>query len=113
MSEDQIQAKIYQDAYNTYPEIRKCFFSVPNGGTRNKIEAMKMKATGLTAGIPDMILLYKGKCYGIEVKTETGSLSPAQITVHEAWRKQGVDVFVVRSAKEGLEVVKNVIKGEI
>lgn len=96
MSEDQLQAKCYQWVYNNYPQIRGLFFSVPNGGTRNVIEAQKMKSTGLTPGIPDMVLVWP-TVVGFEFKTEIGVVSPAQKKIHSAWEAVGVPVHIVRS----------------
>ena len=109
MTEDQEQAKFYQEAYNTIPQVRGLLFSVPNGGTRNKIEAMKMKATGLTAGIPDMICLLNGPI-AFEFKTEKGVVSPVQQHIHKIWNAAGIPVHVVRSWQTALEILKNHIK---
>lgn len=38
-----------------YPEIR-LLFHVPNGGSRNKIEAANLKKQGVKAGVPDLFL---------------------------------------------------------
>jgi len=108
MSEDQLQAKCYQWAFNTYPQLRQLLFSVPNGSTRHIIEAVKLKATGLTPGIPDMILVYP-RCIGFEFKTETGTLSPAQIKVHGRWRAVGIDVHVVRSFEQWEQIIKSLM----
>lgn len=106
MSEDQIQAKFYQEAYNTIPQVRGLLFSVPNGGTRNVIEAQKMKATGLTPGIPDIICLLNGPI-GFEFKTDTGKLSSAQVRIHEIWYRAGIPVHVVRSSDEAMKILKS------
>lgn len=108
-SEDQTQAQFYQTAFNTYPQIRGLLFAVPNGGARNPIEGMKFKATGTTAGIPDMILLWEGTAYGFEFKTETGVLSPAQVKIHSVWNSAGFDVHVVRSAEDALRILRGII----
>ena len=109
MSEDQIQAKFYQEAYNTIPQVRGLLFSVPNGGTRNVIEAQKLKATGLTPGIPDIICLLNGPI-GFEFKTDTGKLSPAQVRIHEIWSRAGIPVHVVRSSDEAMKILKSHIR---
>lgn len=96
MTESQLQAKCYQWAHNTFPSLRGCIFSVPNGGTRNRIEATQLKATGLVPGIPDMLIVFP-KFIGIEFKTETGVLSPAQARIHEIWQSKGLRVEVVRT----------------
>lgn len=74
------------------------------------IEATQLKASGLTAGIPDCILVWSGgKVYGFEFKTEIGVVSPVQKLVHAAWQSQGVPVYVVR----GFEEFKMIIEGII
>lgn len=108
MTEDQIQAKFYKEAYNTYPQIRGLLFSVPNGGTRNIIEALKLQATGLTPGIPDMLLVAP-QIAAFEFKTEKGTLSPAQIKIHAIWAKNGIAVHVCRSCDEAMAVLREIL----
>lgn len=40
----------------TYPNYAMNLFSIPNGGSRNKIEAANMKRSGTTAGVSDCFL---------------------------------------------------------
>lgn len=73
-----------QKAICNYLDIRKvCYWAVPNGGNRNKIEASRLKAEGVKAGVPDLTVVYEGMYYGLEVKkpstmTPKGYLSKAQ-----------------------------------
>lgn len=56
-----------------------CFwFAVPNGGSRNVIEASHLKDQGVRAGVPDMILICGGRTYGLELKADQGRVSVAQ-----------------------------------
>lgn len=105
----QIQAAGWQNIWNDFPETRYLLFAVPNGGKRTKIEAMQFKASGLVPGIPDLIFVWHGKTYGLEGKTATGSLSPAQIRVHEAWTPHVEKIFVWRTAIELYNIVKEII----
>ena len=89
MTEDQFQAGLFQWAYNTYPQIRKLLFHVPNGGKRNRREANKMKAMGVTAGIPDLVLYWKGQLYGFELKVGNNSTSDNQDEAIQRWTAQG------------------------
>jgi hypothetical protein len=107
-SEANLQSKCYQWAYNTYPQLRGLIFSVPNGGTRNLREAQYLKATGLTPGIPDMILLIKG-VIGIEFKSMTGKLSDQQIKIHSIWRAAGCRVEVINNEEAFKELIKSVV----
>lgn len=108
MSEDQLQAKCYQHFHNTFPEQRGLFFSVPNGGFRNKIEAMKLKSTGLVSGIPDLIYIYKSVPFGIEMKTETGDTSDAQKRIHAIWEANGIKVYICRSFEQFQQIINEI-----
>lgn len=64
-----------------YPKYAKLLIAVPNGGSRNRIEASIMKGEGVTAGASDLILLLSRKGFGslcIEMKTKEGTQSKAQ-----------------------------------
>lgn len=63
------------------PNIGFVFFSVPNGGTRNKREAANLKLSGMTAGVPDLCLMGKGRPVFIEMKKNKGSLSAVQKSI--------------------------------
>jgi hypothetical protein len=54
MSEDQEQMLFVQWFRRQYPTIR--IFSIPNGGARHPAVAAKLKATGTSAGIPDLFI---------------------------------------------------------
>lgn len=55
---------------------------------------------GCIAGVPDMIVLYRGAAFFLEVKAADGSLSPAQQTVGVAILMAGAHYGVVRNASE-------------
>ena len=44
-----------QRQYNKYPEL-KLLYHVPNGGSRNTLEAANLKRQGVKAGVPDLCL---------------------------------------------------------
>lgn len=100
MTEIQLQTAANTWLWNTYPQTRRKFFHVPNGGSRNAVEGMQLKASGVVAGIPDCILIQKGLAYGFEFKTTTGALSQAQEKVHQVWQQDGTPVYVIRSVEE-------------
>lgn len=63
-----------------HPEIRR-MFHVPNGGKRDPKTAAAMKAEGVKAGVPDIVLpVPRGGYHGlwIELKTDTGKPSKEQ-----------------------------------
>lgn len=51
-------------------------------------------------GVPDRIVLYRGKVYFVEVKKDNGRLSSLQKIEHEKIREQGLDVFVVWNTED-------------
>ena len=109
LSEDQLQAKCYQWFHNTYPQYRGMLFHVPNGASRNIIEASKLKAMGVVPGIPDMILCINSKTTFFELKAENGRLSPAQIEIHKMLRLEGFDVHTVFSYDEFVRTIESLI----
>ena len=71
-------------------------FSIPNGGSRNKIEASKLKKTGLLSGIPDLIILMPNKeVLFLEMKRQKGGvLSLVQKVVINLIEKLGFTVLI-------------------
>jgi hypothetical protein len=77
---------------------------VPNGGYRGAIEAAIFKSLGVIAGVPDLLLIFKGKTYGLELKaTKSGRLSPAQIRTHELMREAGAIVTTATGIDDALQ----------
>ena len=109
-TEDQIQADIFQYAWNHLPQTRRLLFAVPNGGNRDIREAKKLQATGVVPGIPDLIFVWKGRAYGIEVKKISGHVSANQQKVHETWAEDGAPVYVVWSAIQGIKVIEDILQ---
>lgn len=57
-------------------------------------------------GVPDRIVIYKGRLWLVELKTATGTLSPRQQIVFSDLDEQGFPVTVVRSKSD----VENLIE---
>ncbi|WP_273430504.1 VRR-NUC domain-containing protein [Chitinibacter tainanensis] len=59
----------------------KLMFAIPNGGARNIVVAGKLKAEGVKAGVPDILLpIPRGVYHGlfIELKQPKGRVAPHQ-----------------------------------
>ena len=108
-SEDNLQAQIVKYFNNTYclkhHSPRCSIFSVPNGGFRNKIEAMKLVSTGMRAGVSDLIVLMPNRCIFVELKTEKGVQSDNQKEFEQTVNALGFEYYLVRS----LETFKSII----
>ena len=79
------------------------WFAVPNGGKRMPVEAQILKATGVKAGVADLILLHAGKAFALELKTETGRATDSQIEFVDAWRAAGGEAWIAHGISEALD----------
>ena len=113
MSENIIQAQIYQWFHNNYclkhHTPRGLIFSIPNGGTRNIKEAMTLKATGVLAGASDMICILPNKqLIFLELKTEKGVQSEKQKEFQKRVENLGFEYWLIRSLDEFKNKMQNV-----
>ena len=102
--EDRLQAEIVSWFTNTYclkhHNPRCLIFAIPNGGNRNKIEAMKFKATGLLAGASDLVVVLPNFVAFVELKTEIGTQSDPQIDFEERISKLGFEYIIIKSLEQ-------------
>lgn len=99
-SEHVIQCKAVQWIKQYTPYV---VYAVPNGGKRNKLEAVRLRAEGVAAGIPDVHI--PALALFIEMKTPSGAISPIQKTMHERLRRDGQAVHVCRSLEDVQDIV--------
>ena len=115
ISENKIQQQIVQWFRNNHclrhNSQRCCIFSVPNerGNIR---ELQRMKATGLMAGVSDLVVIFPNNIIFVEVKDATGRQQPKQREFEGIVQSLGFDYFLVRSLEEFKDVVKNYIKAD-
>jgi hypothetical protein len=75
--------------------------------------ADKRVVRGAPAGTPDIIgILPGGRFFGLEVKTQTGRVSPAQHAWADRARELGARYQVVRSAREAIAALDSWIQEE-
>jgi hypothetical protein len=80
---------------------RLLWFAVPNGGSRNLLEAVNLKRQGLRAGVPDLCIIPKvGPVCFIELKSEDGVVSKLQGIWMQNLTDYGCPVRVCRSLEE-------------
>jgi hypothetical protein len=104
-SEAAMQADLFQYYWNNHPSTRRCIFHCPNGGTRNKIEAVQLRAQGVVKGIPDLLCIGLNGFFAIELKIKGGVVSPEQKEVHRVWTSQGTSVYVAWSYDEAKNII--------
>lgn len=86
-----------------YPQFATLLFAVPNGGSRNPVEAAIMKGEGVTAGVADLILLLARQGYNalcIEMKAGKGRQEPSQKKWQEIVEKNGNRYVICRSFED-------------
>lgn len=86
------------------------YFAIPNGGSRNIKEAVKLKATGTKAGVPDLFIAQKSGLYSglfIELKVGKNKPTTTQIAWHGKLRANGYSVAVCYSFDEVKLTVEN------
>ncbi len=101
-------------AYNSgkYPEL-ELLFHIPNGGSRNKMEAYNLKKQGVKAGVPDLFLpVARGKYHGlfIEMKAGKNTTTEKQNKWIDELRKQNYKVEVCYSCEIAIMVLENYLK---
>ena len=91
-----------------YPEL-DLLFAIPNGGARNIVTAKKLKAEGVKAGVPDLMLpVARNNYHGlfIEMKVEPNKPTPAQIEWISKLQVEGYFCCVAYSWMDAVEILK-------
>jgi len=99
--------------WSSYYPILKWLLHVPNGGSRTKTEAARLKREGVRAGVSDLFLpLPAGGYHGLwlELKKrkrdDGGKVSKNQSDFLEAMREQGYKAVVCYGADSAIRVIK-------
>ena len=94
-SEDQEQILLISWAHHVKfgdGRLSDYLIHIPNGGSRNIIEASKFKKMGVKAGVPDLQLIVpNGMVHGlwIELKAQKGRVQPSQKLFMQRLEDQG------------------------
>jgi hypothetical protein len=81
-------------------------FHPANGGWRSATEAKILKSVGVVAGVSDIVIIYGGRCYALELKAANGRLTDVQRVTHERLRAAGAEVATAHGIDEALEVLE-------
>lgn len=96
---------------NRYPEL-KMIYHIPNGGSRNQLEAANLKRQGVKAGVPDLCLpVPKDGYHGlyIEMKYGKNKTTDKQEEWLKSLRRYGYKTVVCYGADEARETIKQYI----
>ena len=99
-----------QEAVVEYCQLNRILiFAIPNGGSRNKLEAINLKRQGVKAGVPDLFVPYARRgFYGlfIEMKYGRNKTTPEQDEWLDALTRRGYLAKVCRGYAEAVELLK-------
>ena len=100
--------------YRDHPAL---LFAIPNGGARNAVTGARMKAEGVMAGVPDILLAASRQGFHglwIELKRQKGGkVSEVQEGVIARLRRAGYRVEVCKGWTAAREAIENYLTGEI
>ena len=86
---------------------RPLIWHIPNGGSRNAMEASNLKTQGVLAGVPDLEIAAPGNVtIRIEMKAPDGRVSLAQTGIHRQLRAMGHIIITAYSAEEALQCLR-------
>lgn len=86
-----------------------CIIHVPNGGYRHAATAARLKEEGVSAGVPDILILFPSGPYpyaALETKSAKGQLSEAQETWRDRCISAGAYYKLCRSTLELMEATE-------
>lgn len=89
------------------PELR-LLYHIPNGGSRNRLEAANLKMQGVKSGVPDLCLPVASRGnHGLYIEMKYGKNRPTknQIEWMEMLKEQGYDARVCYSAEEAAKTI--------
>lgn len=109
-TEAEEQAALFEWA-SYYPELR-FMYAVPNGGSRNVIEARNLKRQGVKSGVPDICLpVAAGGYHGLYIELKVGKNKPSENQEHwlEYLNKAGYMTKVCYGFQEARETIAGYI----
>ena len=119
-SEAQHQAAVIK--WSQQPSVRSrwpelaLLHHIPNGGTRDSVEAKHLKQQGVKRGVPDLCLpVSRGAYHGlyIEMKTESGRATADQKWWGEQLTRQGYCWFVCHGWENAVQTIEAYLEGAI
>jgi hypothetical protein len=102
--EQQVQIAVVQHlGWRAPRDTWRCHY--PAGGARTAAEGAIFKSLGVKAGTPDLLLVREGRLYCLELKSDRGRLSPAQVACHRDLREAGATIAVATGIDQALTIL--------
>ncbi len=98
---EQTLQKALADHLRTRAAAGTYWFHPANGGARTAIEGAILKACGVRAGTPDLILIRAAR--PTAGQGNNGRVSPAQALAHQEMRAAGAEVAVATGIDEAIK----------
>lgn len=112
---EQVRVINWSKAYATDFPALKLLYHIPNGGSRNQLEAQNLKAQGVKAGVPDLCLpVPHGNFHGLYIEMKYGK---NKTTEKQDWwlgqlKAQGYDTAVCYGADEAMDKIAGYLEIE-
>ncbi len=117
-SESVEQTRLFQWARmqsGYYPELN-LLYHIPNGGSRNRLEAANLKQQGVKAGVPDLCLpVARGDSHGLYIEMKRlsgGRVSKEQTEWMDALMAEGYTVALCRGWEMASGVIMAYLKND-
>jgi hypothetical protein len=99
---------------NIWPPLR-WMYAVPNGGSRNYLEAVRLKRQGVKPGVPDICLPYpSGRYHGLYIemkRADGGKKSDHQKAYIEYLQNVGYKAVFCSGFEQAVDEIKRYMKG--
>ena len=82
------------------------WWHTPNGGRRSPVEAAIFNGLGVRAGVSDLILLHDGRAFALELKTERGRPTAAQMNFISEFRAAGGEASIATGLDQALHTLE-------
>ena len=109
-----LQKSFFQWLRWAHRDLYETAFAIPNGGLRNVIVAKKLKAEGVKAGVPDVLIAYPVSIYhGLFIEFKAGKNKPTkeQLDMIEKLRKRGYHCAVCYNIDHAMDLVDRYVLG--
>lgn len=95
--EERLQAQCVRWFRLTYRREGYIALAIPNGGSRNRMEAANMKRAGVLAGAADLLLVARRRVMFVEMKTARGRQADTQKDFQHRVEALGFGYVICRS----------------